>query len=105
MMIAFSNAINRYTEHTARVITLRTAYANNYEYDIELPRLMAEDGEDFSEVEHLLKTADIFHFHMLFDEQHQLGPFNIKDYIKGKGLLYHHHGTYDHQNFLARLFF
>ena len=97
MMIAFANAINRYTEHTARVVSLRTVYSMDYEYDLEIPRL----NEDFSELEHLLKTSDIFHFHMLMDENHQLGPFLIKDYIKGKKLLHHHHGTYDHQLFLA----
>ncbi|MCB0311545.1 MAG: hypothetical protein KDD42_09930 [Bdellovibrionales bacterium] len=99
MMIAFANAINRYTEHSARVISMRTVYSMDYEYDIELPRL---ENEDYSEVEHLLKHSDVLHFHMLMDEYHQLGPLQIMDYIKGKGLLYHHHGTYDHQIFLAR---
>ncbi len=97
MMVAFANAINRYSEHTARVISMRTVYSMDYEYDIELPRL----NEDFSEVEHLLKTSDIFHFHMLMDENHQLGPLEIRNFIAGKKLLYHHHGTYDHQIFLA----
>ncbi|MCB0324767.1 MAG: hypothetical protein KDD69_14390, partial [Bdellovibrionales bacterium] len=98
MMIAFANAINRYTEHRARVISLRTMYALDLEYDIELPRIQ---NDDFGEVEHLLKTSDIFHFHMLMDERHQLGPLQIRDYISGKALLHHHHGTYDHQLFLA----
>lgn len=97
MMVAFANAINRYTEHSARAISMRTVYSLDFEYDIELPRLK----EDFSEVEHLLKTSDIFHFHMLMDENYQLGPLEIRNYIKGKKLLYHHHGTYDHQMFLA----
>lgn len=97
MMIAFANAINRYTEHTARSIALRTVYSVDFEYDIELPRL----HDDYSEVEHLLKTADIIHFHMLMDETYQIGPLAIKDYIKGKRIVHHHHGTYDHQRFLG----
>ena len=64
MMIAFANAINRYTEHRARSISLRTVYSVDFEYDLELPRIK---DEDFSEIEHLLKTSDIFHFHMLMD--------------------------------------
>lgn len=98
MMIAFANAINRYTEHRARCISLRTVYSVDFEYDLELPRIK---DEDFSEIEHLLKTSDIFHFHMLMDENYQLGPLEIKNYLKGKGILHHHHGTYDHQCFLA----
>jgi glycosyltransferase involved in cell wall biosynthesis len=97
MMIAFANALNRYTEHTARVISFRSLYAMDYEFDIELPRI----NEDFSEIEHLLKSSDVFHFHMLMDENYQIGPLQIKDYLKGKALLHHHHGTYDHQTFLA----
>lgn len=98
MMIALANAINRYTEHTARVISMRTVYSSSYEYDIELPRIK---NDDFSEIEHLLCTSDIFHFHMLLDENYQLGPLHINNYTQGKKLLYHHHGTYDHQSFLA----
>ena len=96
MMLAFSNAINRYTTHQSRFISFRTAYSLDLSYDIELPRLK---DDDFSEIEHLLKTADIFHFHMLFDEHYQIGPLKVKDFVKGKGLLHHHHGTYDHQCF------
>lgn len=98
MMIAFARAINRYTEHRARVISIRTVYAMEYEHDIELPRL----NEDFSEVEQLLRDSDVFHFHMLLDEDYELGPFLIRDFAKGKGLLHHHHGTYDHQCFLGK---
>ena len=98
MMAAFANVINRQTEHTARVFSYRTMYAMDYDYDIEYQRIQ---DDDFSELEHLLKTSDIFHFHMLFDENHQIGPLMVRDYIEGKGLLYHHHGTYDHQIFEA----
>lgn len=96
MMIAFANAINRYTDHRARVISYRTAYNLNLEYDIEIPR-MPED--DWGEIEALLREADVFHFHMLLDENYQLGPFRISEYVKGKRIIHHHHGTYDHQCF------
>ncbi len=95
MAIAFTNAINRYTEHTARLITLQTRYNVNFESDLHLPNI-ADD--DFSEVEQLLKDADIIHFHMLFDENRVLGPLLVRDYIQNTALLYHHHG---HPDFMA----
>ena len=98
MMISFAQAINRYTEHTARVVSYRSMYAHDYSYDLEVPRL----GDDWDEIEMLLAESDIFHFHMLLDETYQLGPFQIGDFCEGKGLLYHHHGTYDHQCFLGQ---
>lgn len=98
MMIAFANAINRYSEHTARVVSIRSVYRMNYEYDIELARIR---DDDFGEIEYLLDTSDIFHFHMLMDESYQIGPFLVKDHIAGKALVHHHHGTYDHQQFLG----
>lgn len=98
MMIAFSQAINRFTEHTARVISYRTMYVQNYEADIELPKI----DDDWDEVEELLRNADVFHFHMLLDETYQVGPFHLSDFVAGKALLYHHHGTYDHQCFLGQ---
>jgi hypothetical protein len=98
MMIAFANAMNRYSEHTARVISYRTMYSHELEYDIEIPRI----GEDWGEVEWILKNTDIFHFHMLLDESYQLGPFHLKDFVKNAACLYHHHGTYDHQCFLGQ---
>ncbi|MCB0354144.1 MAG: hypothetical protein KDD64_11485 [Bdellovibrionales bacterium] len=100
MMVTFANAINRYTEHTARILSYRTVYQNAYEYDIELPRLI---DEDYDEIEWLLKTSDVFHFHMLLDETFQIGPLHLKDYVEGKKIVYHHHGTYDHQCFLGRV--
>lgn len=95
MAIAFTNAINRHTEHTARLITLDTKYQTAFEADVHLPDI-ADD--DFSEVESLLKTADIVHFHIMTDENMLLGPLLIRDYIKGKRVLHHHHG---HPNFLV----
>jgi len=95
MAIAFTNAINRYTEHTARLITTESKYKTAFEADIHMPDII---GDDFSEVEHLLKSADIFHFHVLADENMLLGPLLIRNYIKGKRVLHHEHG---HPYFLA----
>lgn len=92
MGIAFTNAINRYTEHTCRLITSAEMYGFNYEKDIHLPDI---EADDFGEIEQLLKDADIIHFHVLRDENSHLGPFVIRDYIKGKKILHHHHGHPD----------
>lgn len=93
MGIAFTNAINRYTEHTCRFITTAEKYGFDYEKDIHIPDI---DDDDFDEVESLLKDADIFHFHVLRDENSHLGPLVIKDYVKGKKILHHHHGHPDY---------
>jgi hypothetical protein len=93
--IAFANCVNRYTEHSARLITLQTRYNVNFESDLHIPDII---GDDFSEVEALLTESDIIHFHMLPDENIVLGPLLIREYIKGKGLLHHHHG---HPNFMV----
>lgn len=93
MGIAFCNAINRYTEHTARLITIQERYGINFESDIHIPDI---ENDDFGEIEQLLKDADIFHFHMLKDENSHLGPIVIRDYIKGKKVIHHHHGHPDY---------
>ncbi|MBW2153076.1 MAG: glycosyltransferase family 1 protein [Deltaproteobacteria bacterium] len=95
MGIAFTKAINRYTEHTCRLITTAEKYGFAYEKDIHIPDIKADD---YGEIEQLLKDADIFHFHILRDENSHLGPLLIRDYIKGKKILHHHHG---HPNFRA----
>lgn len=93
MGIAFTNAINRFSEHTCRLITSAEKYGLGYETDIHLPDI---NDDDFDEVAHLLETADIIHFHVLRDENSHLGPLVIKDFIKGKKLLHHHHGHPDY---------
>lgn len=97
MAIAFTNAINRYTEHRCRLITSMERYGFAYEADIHLPDI---HDDDFGEVEQLLKEADIIHFHMLLDENSHLGPLVIRDYIRGKKILHHHHG---HPDFLINV--
>lgn len=94
MGIAFTNAINRYTNHQCRLITTQERYGIDFEKDIHVPDI---EDDDFSEIEHLLKVADIFHFHMLKDENSHIGPLVIRDFIKGKKMLHHHHG---HPDFL-----
>lgn len=93
MGIAFTNAINRYTEHTCRLITSQDRYGIDFGKDIHLPDIV---DDDYSEVESLLKSADIFHFHMLSDENSHLGPLVIKNYTKGKTIVHHHHGHPDY---------
>lgn len=93
MGIAFTNAINRYSEHTCRLITTSEKYGFDYEKDIHVPDI---EDDDFGEVEQLLNDADIIHFHVLRDENSHLGPLVIRDYIQGKKILHHHHGHPDY---------
>ncbi len=93
MGIAFTNAINRYTDHTCRLITLSERYGLDFEFDIHIPDI---SNDDFGEVESLLQNCDIIHFHMLKDENSHLGPLVIKDFIKGKKIIHHHHGHPDY---------
>ncbi len=95
MGIAFCNAINRYTTHCCRIVTTQERYGFDYEADIHIPDI---EDDDFGELEQLLKDADVFHFHMLRDENSHLGPLLIRDYMVGKKVLYHHHG---HPDYLA----
>ena len=90
--IAFTNAINRYTEHTCRLITKELRYNFMFDKDLHIPWLK-RDGWD--EVEHLLVESDIFHFHMTADEHLELGPFKVRDYVPGKRIVHHHHGHPD----------
>ena len=92
MGIAFTNAINRHTDHDCRLITTTTRYNFDFEKDVHIPDL-SSDG--FALVRQLLKDSDIIHFHILADENIRLGPLQVKDYIKGKAILHHHHGHPD----------
>jgi hypothetical protein len=90
--IAMTKAINKYTEHTCRLITKEIRYDFMFEKDLHLPGL---DKSGWDEVENLLETSDIFHFHMTADETMKLGCFLPKDYLKGKKIVHHHHGHPD----------
>lgn len=89
MGIAFTNAINRYSSHKCRLITTEVRYNFDFQKDLHIPDLKSKD---FDNLENILKSSDIFHFHILSDENIRVGPFLVKDYIKGKKILHHHHG-------------
>ena len=87
--ISFTKALNRYTEHSCRLITKEIRYNFMFEKDIHLPWL---EKNQLDKIEILLKDSDIFHFHMTLDENTSLGPFKPKEYMQGKGIIHHHHG-------------
>ena len=90
--IEFTKAINKHAEHTCRLITKEIRYNFMFEKDLHLPWL---DKDGWDEVEELLKTSDVFHFHMTADEFIELGSFQPVDYMRGKIIVHHHHGHPD----------
>ena len=90
--IEFTKAINKYTEHTCRLITKEIRYNFMFEKDLHLPSL---DADGWEEVEGLLRLSDVFHFHMTADEHIEIGAFKPIDYLKGKMIVHHHHGHPD----------
>lgn len=90
--IAFCKAVNRLGRHHCRIVTLETRYTHAWEKDLHLPDL---DEAGLAELERLLKTSDVFHFHMTADEQLRLGPFLPADYLSGKAVVHHEHGHHD----------
>ncbi|MDD3312693.1 glycosyltransferase family 1 protein [Pseudodesulfovibrio sp.] len=90
--IQFARAVNRYSGHRCRLVTLETRYTHDWEKDLHIPDL-GPDG--LEEVEILLREADVLHFHMTCDENQPFGPFLPADYLKGKAVVHHHHGHHD----------
>lgn len=90
--IQFAKAVNRHFDHTVRLVTLETRYTHAWEKDLHVPDL-GPDGME--EVRIFMEEADIFHFHMTCDENQPFGPWLPADYIKGKGVVHHHHGHHD----------
>ncbi|BCS89273.1 glycosyltransferase family 1 protein [Pseudodesulfovibrio sediminis] len=90
--IQFCKALNTYTEHSARLVTLETRYTHAWEKDLHIPDL-GPDGME--EVRILMQEADIFHFHMTCDEHQSFGGLVPADFLKGKGIVHHHHGHHD----------
>lgn len=90
--IQFCKALNRHTGHSARLVTLETRYAHDWEKDLHIPDL-GPDGME--EVAILMREADVFHFHMTCDENQPFGPLKPADYLKGKLVVHHHHGHHD----------
>lgn len=95
MGITFTKAINDCTEHSCRLITTATRYNFEFEKDLHVPDFL---GDEWDEVDQLLRETDIIHFHILADEHLPFGPLKIKDYISGKRILHHHHGHPDFRN-------
>ncbi len=90
--IQFCKAINRHSNHNARLITLETRYTHSWEKDIHVPDL-GPDG--IEEIRILMEEADIFHFHMTCDEHQPFGPWLPADFMDGKTIVHHHHGHHD----------
>ena len=87
MAVAFTKAINKYTDHSCRSITTLEKYSCGFEKDLYVP-----DITNFDEIESLLKESDIYHFHTIFTEDIPLGPLKITDYMVGKKIICHFHG-------------
>ncbi len=93
--IAFCRAVNRLDRkdrHSCRLVTLETRYTHGWDKDLHLPDL---DEAGLAELEQLLKTSDVLHFHMTADEHLRLGPFLPADYLAGKAVVHHEHGHHD----------
>lgn len=90
--IQFCKAIQRHSNHSARLVTLETRYTHSWEKDLHVPDL-GPDG--LEEIRILMDEADIFHFHMTCDELQAFGPFLPADYMQGKAIVHHHHGHHD----------
>lgn len=93
--IAFCRAVNRLerdNRHSCRLVTLETRYTHSWGKDLHVPDL---DEAGLAELEQLLKTSDVLHFHMTADEHLRLGPFLPADYLAGKAVVHHEHGHHD----------
>ncbi len=85
--INFTRALNRHTGHCCRLITTEIRYNFMFEKDLHVPWL-----KEYGELEQVLLDADLFHFHMGADEDLPLGPFRVRDYLRGQPVVHHHHG-------------
>lgn len=90
--IQFCKAVNRSGRHVCRMVTLETRYTHSWEKDLHVPDL---DEAGLAELERLLKTSDVLHFHMTADEHLRLGPFLPADFLTGKGVVHHEHGHHE----------
>ncbi len=90
--IGFCRAVNRLGRHHCRIVTLETRYTHSWDKDLHVPDL---DEAGLAELERLLKTSDVFHFHMTADENLRLGPFLPADYLAGKAIVHHEHGHHE----------
>lgn len=90
--IGFCRAVNRLGRHHCRIVTLETRYTHAWPKDLHLPDL---DETGLAELERLLKTSDVFHFHMTLDEHTPFGPLLPADFLPGKAVVHHEHGHHD----------
>ena len=93
--IAFCRAVNRLerkNRHECRIVTLETRYTHAWSKDLHVPDL---DEGGLAELERLLQTSDVLHFHMTADEHLRLGPFLVADHLAGKAVVHHEHGHHD----------
>ena len=90
--IQMANAINSLTEHACRLITTEYRYNFAFEKDLHVPALDEQGLEEHADV---LATSDLWHFHMVSDENLALGPYVVKDFFKNQVLVHHHHGHPD----------
>lgn len=90
--IQFCKAVNRHSGHTCRIVTLETRYTHGWEKDLHVPDL---DAAGIAELGELLRSSDIFHFHMTCDEHVRFGPYLPSEFMHGKALVHHHHGHHD----------
>jgi hypothetical protein len=94
--IQFCRALNAEGRHQCRLVTLETRYNHAWDKDLHLPDL---DADGLDTVADLLRTSDVFYFHMILDETMPLGPFRPADFLAGKAVVHHHHG---HPDFRAQ---
>ncbi len=93
MGIQLSRAVSNHTPHSCRLVTTaENRYNHAFETDLHIPEM---DNKGLQELEELLKTSDVFHFHILADDHLQLGPFTPKNFLTGKRIIHHHHGHPD----------
>lgn len=90
------SALNKGGRHQCRLITTELRYNFMFPKDLHVPWLQ---GDELQQVEQALEWADIFHFHMLADENTPLGPFRAREHMAGKIIVHHHHG---HPEFRAK---
>lgn len=90
--VAFADAVNQCSEHFCRVATLETRYNHGWKKDLHVPDL---DEAGLDELRDELRRADVLHFHMTADEHLRLGPIDLRDHLRGKAVVHHHHGHPD----------
>ncbi len=104
----------------ARLVTVTRRYDFRFERDIYVPDLCRRPDCDaavlgpptrgcvgcprpaelgagpYEEIRQLIRDADVVHFHVLANEQLQIGPLLVQDHLRpGTEIVHHHHGHPD----------